>query len=143
MEKIDWKIIKDAIENNWFESDPKVTDAEIDEMAIGIAGEVDNLINSKKVNNTSLWQKCYRHGKTYYFLRMTHENKDMIFNEITIRSVPDGDNNNPVIKLETPLGIKVCKIGDYIVKDIRENTYPLFYVYDPEQFTELYEFIIY
>jgi len=46
---IDHGIIKQAIENNWFETDPNVSDDEVSDMAIGIAGEVDKFIRERDV----------------------------------------------------------------------------------------------
>lgn len=42
---IDWNIIKKGMENNWFESNPPITDAEIDEMAIDLSRVIDDFIN--------------------------------------------------------------------------------------------------
>jgi len=48
MEKIiNWSIIKKAIEDNWFSSNPTVSEEELDELAIGIAGEVDKFIRKR------------------------------------------------------------------------------------------------
>jgi len=43
--KSDWSIIKEAITDNWFESNPDINHSEIDEMAIGVAGVVDKVVN--------------------------------------------------------------------------------------------------
>lgn len=48
MEKIiDWKIIRDAIDNSWFSNDPHVQEEEIDLMAIDISGKVDEVIRQE------------------------------------------------------------------------------------------------
>ena len=48
MEKIiDWKIIRDTIDNSWFSNDPHVQEEEIDEMAIDISGKVDEVIRQE------------------------------------------------------------------------------------------------
>lgn len=44
-EGIDWAILKKGIEDNWFETDPPITDAEIDDMAIDLSRVVDDFIN--------------------------------------------------------------------------------------------------
>ena len=44
---IDWSKVKEWIENNWSTTSPIVHDSEIDEMAIGVAGEIDKFIQNK------------------------------------------------------------------------------------------------
>ncbi len=47
---IDHTVIKEAIENNWFETNPSISDDEVSQMAIGIAGEVDDFIRERQRN---------------------------------------------------------------------------------------------
>ena len=44
---IDWTIIEKSINNNWFESNPKVTDEEISHLAIDVSADVDIFIRKK------------------------------------------------------------------------------------------------
>ena len=48
--RIDWSVIREALENHWFETDPRVSDSELDETAIGVAGEVDQYIKKMAVD---------------------------------------------------------------------------------------------
>ena len=48
--RFDWSVIKDALENNWFETDPRVSNDELTETAIGVAGEVDQHIKKMSVD---------------------------------------------------------------------------------------------
>lgn len=43
---VDWTDVKKWIEDNWFETQVEVLDNEIDQMAIGVAGEIDKFIIS-------------------------------------------------------------------------------------------------
>jgi hypothetical protein len=46
----------------------------------------------------------------------TEENKDIIFNSISCNKAPDFENGKPVLKIQTPEGIKIVRIGDWILK---------------------------
>lgn len=44
---IEWDIVQKWIENNWFGTDPMVSDDELAGMAISIAGEIDKFVQGK------------------------------------------------------------------------------------------------
>lgn len=51
---IGWEIVRKAIENHWFETNPTVSDSEMDETAIGVAGEIDDFIRKRNVRELEL-----------------------------------------------------------------------------------------
>ena len=55
--RIDWSVIKDALENHWFETDPRVSDSEMDETAIGVAGEIDEYIKKMAIDKLHRLEK--------------------------------------------------------------------------------------
>jgi len=52
------------------------------------------------------------------------DNKDCIFNSLTGQYAADFENGNPILKITTSHGdIAIVRLGDWIVKDIKEGTY--------------------
>ena len=51
---IDWSIVKKAIENHWFETNPIVSDSEMDETAICVAGEIDEFIRKTQLDKAKV-----------------------------------------------------------------------------------------
>lgn len=54
----------------------------------------------------------------------TDKTKDQVYNWITCNKVAEFEDDIPVLKIQTPEGIKIARFGDYIVKDLEGNYWP-------------------
>lgn len=68
-------------------------------------------------------------------VQFTDENKDQVFNWISCTVNPIFFYGKPAIKILTPEGSQMARIGDYIIKDDRGYFYPC----EREWFEETYE----
>ena len=58
--------------------------------------------------------------------QFTNENKDRAFNFITCSAYPSWDDkNNPTIKIETLEGEMTATLGDWIIKGVKGEFYPI------------------
>ena len=55
------------------------------------------------------------YSKSVIAWQFTEESKNRVFNNITCNKLWEFDNNNPVIKIQTPLGLQTCRFGDWIL----------------------------
>lgn len=70
--------------------------------------------------------------------QLTHENKDRAFSFITCSHYPDGDSENPSIRIQTLEGEMTANLGDRIIKGVKGEFYPC----KPDIFEATYEAIL-
>ena len=58
-------------------------------------------------------------------VRLTDENKDRVFNELTCNSAAGrDDNDNPILIIQTLEGNMTARLGDWIIKGVKGEFYP-------------------
>lgn len=70
-------------------------------------------------------------------VRFTDETKDMVFNFITCTCSPRNRNGEPVIIIQTLEGDMTAEIGDWIIKGVHGEFYPI----KADIFEETYELV--
>lgn len=59
-------------------------------------------------------------------MQFTQDNKDMVFNWISCSKFPIFDeDNNPLLKIHTLEGDMIAHLGDYIIKGVKGEFYPV------------------
>jgi hypothetical protein len=81
--RFDWSIIKKGLVDNWFESDPNVSDEELSEISISLAGIIDQEIKKITLTKLTNFQKDLvlmrddLHGYTELFKRNISQNDEI------------------------------------------------------------------
>lgn len=71
-------------------------------------------------------------------MQFTQENKDMVFNWISCSKFPIFDeDNNPLLKIQTLEGDMIAHLGDYIIKGVKGEFYPV----EESIFNETYDIV--
>lgn len=62
-------------------------------------------------------------------------NKDRVYNWVTGNRYADFDNGKPILKIQTLEGIMIARLGDYVIKGVKNEFYPC----KPDIFEATYE----
>lgn len=74
---------------------------------------------------------------TVEVMEFTDETKNQVYNFVRCTTAVDWEDGKPVLKIQTPVGILIARLGDYVVKDVDGYFYPC----KPDTFHKTYDIL--